>query len=29
LLQAGIPLLVYSAALTLPALLYRRRRGMA
>jgi putative thiamine transport system permease protein len=29
LLQAGIPLLVYGAALALPALLYRRRRGMA
>ena len=28
-LQAGIPLLVYGAALALPALLYRRRRGMA
>ena len=28
-LQAGIPLLVYGAALVLPALLYRRRRGMA
>ena len=29
LLQAGIPLLVYGAALMLPALLYRRRKGMA
>jgi putative thiamine transport system permease protein len=29
LLQAGIPLFVYGAALTLPALLYLRRRGMA
>ena len=29
LLQAGIPLLVYGAALLLPALLYRRRKGMA
>ena len=27
--QAGIPLLVYGAAWALPALLYRRRRGMA
>jgi putative thiamine transport system permease protein len=29
LLQAGIPLLVYGAALMLPAVLYRRRKGMA
>ena len=29
LLQAGIPLLVYGAALMLPALLYLRRKGMA
>ncbi len=29
LLQAGIPLLVYGAALAVPAWLYRRRRGMA
>ena len=28
-LQAGIPLLVYGAAMALPASLYRRRRGMA
>ena len=28
-LQAGIPLLVYGAAMAVPALLYRRRRGMA
>ena len=28
-LQAAIPLLVYGAAMALPALLYRRRRGMA
>lgn len=29
LLQAGIPLLIYGAALLLPALLYQRRKGMA
>lgn len=29
LLQAGIPLLAYAAALAVPALLYRHRRGMA
>ncbi len=29
LLQAGIPLLVYAAALALPALLFLRRKGMA
>ncbi len=29
LLQAGIPLLIYGAASRLPALLYRRRKGMA